>query len=144
VIDVGVQGAPKYSRVLSNAGHANMPLDQQAILQQIDAVRSHVDGLISGSRHKDLSDLSDQGGSEASTVLRSAIERLAPQGSSYLRNISQATVYGGPQGLRSSIRSLMGILSALRLAYASGYLQSVQELAHADVFTGSEERDRMA
>jgi hypothetical protein len=111
-----------------------MPSDQKAILQQIDAIFSHVDTLISTARFGDLSDLSDQYGSEASTLLRSAIERLAPPGSSYVKNMGSITVYGGPQGLRTSIRPLTGILKALRLAYASGYLQSVQELAHADIF----------
>jgi hypothetical protein len=111
-----------------------MPSDQ-AILQQIDAVFPHVGKLISKCKYDDLSDLSDQNGAEAATVLRSTIERLAPPGSAYITNLSKTSIYAGPQGVRQSIRPLLGILGALRRAYADGYLQSIQELTHADVFS---------
>jgi hypothetical protein len=97
-----------------------MPLDQKAILQQIDEVLHHVTILTGNKLHGEIS---DQNGTEAATVLRSAIERLAPPESSYVKNIGKCTIYGGPQGLRQSIRPLIGILNALRVAYASSYFR---------------------
>jgi len=111
-----------------------MALSTQAVLKQIDDVLTHVKQLTSVSRFDDLSDLSDNTAGEAATLLSHTIERLAPHGSSYLKNIGQSTVYGGPEGLRRSINALTGILRALRLSYANDYLQSINELVHADIF----------
>jgi hypothetical protein len=112
-----------------------MALDQETILAQIDYILSHVKQVTSTSKYSDLSDLDDHRGSEAATLLRSTIERLAPSDSSYVKNMASTTIYGGPQGLRTSISPLIGILEALRLSYANGYITSVYELVHADVFS---------
>lgn len=109
-------------------------LDQGAVLREIDDVVAHARHLISGSKYDDLSDLELDVSSEATTLLRSAIERFAPANSAFVKNIGSATIYGGKYTLNQSVRPLLGILSALRLSYASGYLTSIYELVHAELF----------
>ena len=112
-----------------------MPLDQKSILGEIDFVIKHVTDLTENSRDELMFDLPDYASSEASTLLRATIERFAPEGSSFRTNINSTRVYGGPHGLAQSIKPLMGILRALRLSYEQGFLTSIQELIHADVFS---------
>lgn len=109
-----------------------MPLDQTAIVKQIEDV---LDATNIGSPHgyDDLSDLSSEQASEVSNLLFSAIQRLAPAGSPYVHNAKCYESYlTGNIGV--IVRPLRGILKALRTDYQSGYLQSVVELVHADVF----------
>lgn len=103
-----------------------MSLDQKAIIKQIDDI---------------LAKCNPNAGfdtTEASKVLNllfSAIHRLAPPGSVYVNN---AKLYEPRLTQLSSmflaVEPLRGILQALRDEYASGYLQSVIELVHADIF----------
>lgn len=108
-----------------------MALDRTIILKQIDEVFSRIDVLRRSSKYDDHSDMPDEAATEAVSLLTSAIERFAPPGSSYLKNakLSQTTSY-----FQRAIGPLTGVLKALRLAYEKDYLQTVQELVHADVF----------
>jgi hypothetical protein len=107
-----------------------MALDQKAIIQQIDDIlaKSNL-----ASRHDDFSDLSSERRSEAISLVYSAIDRLAPAGSRYIKN---ARVYDdllkGNLGL--ALSPLRGILKALRADYDAGYLQSIIELVQGDIF----------
>lgn len=112
-----------------------MALDSKVALQQIDQVLAHIEQLTSRSRYEDRSDRPDDIASEAATLLSDTIQQLAPPGSSYVKNIGKSSVLGGPEGLRRSINALKGILKALRLAYANGYLKSFSELVHAEIFS---------
>ena len=70
---------------------------------------------------------------EAVSLLFAAIERLAPPGSTYVKNAkAYERILGGNLGV--AVAPLAGILRALRTDYDAGNLQSVIELIHADVF----------
>jgi uncharacterized protein (DUF2164 family) len=109
-----------------------MPLDQKAIISQIDAILDRWRGLKGRSKYDDFSDLREEEVSEVVTLLFAAIERLAPPGSSYVKNAKDY------ERLRSNIgvalAPLAGILKALRADYDAGNLQSIVELVHADIF----------
>jgi hypothetical protein len=108
-----------------------MALDQKAIIKQIEDVLAKSN--LGTSRHEDFSDLSAEKRSEAISLLYSAIDRLAPAGSRYVQNAKlYENLLKGNLGL--AISPLRGILKALRTDYESGYLQSVVELVHADIF----------
>ena len=108
-----------------------MALDQKAIIKQIEDVLAKSN--LGTSRHEDFSDLSAEKRSEAISLLYSAIDRLAPAGSRYVQNAKRyENLLKGNLGL--AISPLRGILKALRTDYESGYLQSVVELVHADIF----------
>jgi hypothetical protein len=111
---------------------ALMPLDQKAIIRQIDDILSRTD-LRSPHQYEDLSDVPTHRVSEAVNLLLSAIYRLAPIDSVYARSAKAYEKYSGGYG-GLAVQPLQGILTALRSDYESGYLQSVVELVHADIF----------
>lgn len=111
-----------------------MPINTTAVLGQIDAALAAWTAARQRSKYDDLSDLKESGLSEVVTVLADAIERFAPPGSTYRAKADLVTKEYGANSLHTQQAVLYGILKALRTAYTSGYLQTVQELVHADVF----------
>jgi hypothetical protein len=67
---------------------------------------------------------------ELATRLRAAIARLAPAGSPYTTDAA-AVPKGWPVGESGQ---LLAIVRALREDYAHGYMRTIEELIHADVF----------
>lgn len=109
-----------------------MPVDKQSIIKQIDDVLER-SNLNSPHRYDDFSDLPQETRSEAINLLYSAIGRLAPAGSPYVQKARlHERVSTANSGL--ALSPLRGILKAIRIDYESGYLQSVVELVHADLF----------
>ena len=110
-----------------------MPLSFETILQQIDAVVAAVEKVKNQSKYDDLSDLKCTGPSEAAARMHATIDRLAPVGSSHSKAAGMLmTQYGVTNAY--AVGPLLGILKAMRADYAAGYLSSVAELIHADVF----------
>jgi hypothetical protein len=64
------------------------------------------------------------------TRMRSALARLAPEGSSYHDN-SNTVEYADT----SDLHCIAGVLQALLADYQGDYLQTFRELAHAELFT---------
>ena len=111
-----------------------MALDHKAkaIVAQIDEIFGKTD-LRSPHRYNDVSDLPVNEITAAVSLLFAAIERLAPPGSSYVRNAKRyEECLAGNIGV--ALGPLRGILQAIKADYQAGYLQSVVELVHADVF----------
>lgn len=102
-----------------------MPLDQEAIIKQIDDV------LAKSANVAGAEDLS-----KALSTILSAIHRLAPSGSLYAENVKgyEAQLTSGVIAISRALGPARGMLQALRHDYESGYLQSVVELIHADIF----------
>jgi uncharacterized protein (DUF2164 family) len=63
--------------------------------------------------------------------LASTMDRLSPPGSFHKKHFERS-MHGSV--LKDRILSMAGLLRALRYDYANGYLQTVQELVHADMF----------
>ena len=105
-----------------------MPLDQKAIIKQIDDILGKSD---LGAGHLMMSDAI----SKALTLLFSAIHRLAPPSSVYVNNVKLYEAHQTQSIERAlALDPVRGILQALRDDYESGYLQSVVELIHAEIF----------
>src|SRR5258708_13599005 len=102
-----------------------MPLDQKAIIEQIDDVLGKFQN-VAGAEEV----------SRAFNVLLSAIHRLAPPGSVYAKNLKgyESGLAGSVIDMSRKLEPLRGMLQALRNDYEAGYLQSVVELIHADIF----------
>jgi hypothetical protein len=109
-------------------------MTKDEIVKEIDVQMSLWRLARSRSQHDDLSDLPDAETTQVLTRLASAVDRLAPAGSRY-RTSAQAALaqYGATNSY--NIQHLAGILQALRADYEAGYLQSVEELIHADLFS---------
>jgi hypothetical protein len=103
-----------------------MPLDQTAIIKQIDDVLAKCQGA-SGATEI----------SRALGIVCSAIRRLAPRGSYYTDNVQkyEARAASGVTSMALALVPIEGMLRALRDDYERGYLQSVTELVHADIFS---------
>lgn len=105
----------------------------EVVLKQIDAVLQAYLQYRNRSQYNDLSDLPEGVVSEVIARLSSTIERLAPDGSPYVRNAQAALKQFGVSNAYN-VMTLLGILKALRADYAAGFLQRVQEFVHADMF----------
>lgn len=104
------------------------------ILAQIDEILGRYKTLRSRSRWSDLSDLGDSGESIAIlTLMCDAVRRFAPPGSQYYDSVDKLIQQYGPDG-HGAIAPAVGVLSALREAYSSGYSKRFAELVHAELF----------
>lgn len=102
-----------------------MPLDQTAIVKQIDDILAKT-GAVSGPAQV----------STAFNVILSAIQRLAPSGTTYANSVKSYERFqtASLPELARALQPLRGTLQALKHDYELGYLQSVVELVHADIF----------
>jgi hypothetical protein len=66
------------------------------------------------------------------TRVFAVIQRLAPEGSSYLDQAQALEERGGADGWM--VVQLAGILRALRADYQAGFIETVERLIRADVF----------
>ena len=110
-----------------------MTINQKAILYQIDTALERWANAKSRSKYDDCSDLGIEV-PELVTILTAAIERLAPRGSRYAENARAALKKHG-ENEAYNLRVLPGILKALRSDYEAGYLRSVHEIIHGDIFS---------
>jgi hypothetical protein len=111
-----------------------MTTSAKAILEQIDSLLTLFAGLRASSKFDDLSGLRDPATIEITTRIAATIRRVAPSGSVH-RDSADAIVKQYGVDNSHSIKPLFGILRALRADYAAGYLTTVEELIHADLFS---------
>jgi hypothetical protein len=111
-----------------------MAIDQRIVFAQIDPLLERYKTARARSQYDDLSDQSDEEHAELLTLMAAAIERLAPPKSRYVESMRE---YIKSAGATNSylFPIFVGILKALRADYAAGYLQSITELIHADIFS---------
>ena len=110
-----------------------MTINQKAILHQIDTALKRWANARSRSQYDDCSDLGIEV-PEIVTILAATIERLAPPGSRYTENARAALKkYGENEAYNLIV--LPGILKALRSDYEAGYLRSIFEIIHGDIFS---------
>jgi hypothetical protein len=115
-----------------------MPIDQAAILRQLDSLISEANKFQhyiqqgrDGTHY--YSNVPKSELADFLTRVVAAIERLAPSGSAYVQTLRG--ILSGYDPIRTDrIDPYVGILKALRADYDAGYLQSVTELIHADLF----------
>ena len=105
-------------------------MDIKIITAQIDLMLGEFEKAKRASPHHDLSGgLASDQMRTIYTRMRAAIERLAPVGSSYLRDAEQVEGHDG-----KIIIAYAGILRAIKDDYTAGYLQTVEDLIQAGVF----------
>jgi hypothetical protein len=98
-------------------------------ITQLDACLADYDAARGRSKHGDMSDLPDDELRAGITRCAAAIDRLTPPHSPY---VAQAQKVGGFPG--EVWAATAGVVRALRADYEAGYMQTVEELIHADVF----------
>lgn len=98
-----------------------MAVSANSVVEQIDELLALYDAAQGNQRGPWI---------ELKTRLSAAIERLAPAGSVYLEDMRSTR---HPNTV-TYVSTYARILRALRADYAAGYMRSVEELIHADVF----------
>lgn len=102
----------------------------QNVLAQIDALLEEWEAARTASPYDDFSGgLPEYQLQAIATRLSAAISRYAPPGSEYAKH---AAAVGGHIGYL--VKHLGGILQALRADIEAGYMQTFEEIVHADVF----------
>ena len=111
-----------------------MAADNKTIVAQIDMVLAQGDTLAQEKSRDTFS--------EVITLYSAAIERLAPPGSQYARELEKQKqkyhpehLLFSPQYRRDTIDGVAGVLRALRQDYDAGRMQSFRELVHSDLFS---------
>lgn len=106
-------------------------LTSESILAQADSLLEKVVAVRTVAKNWDLSDLGDPVLLELRVQLVAMIDRIAPRGSAYAEAAEGAS-RRSPEA--RGVLELEGILRGLRQDVAAGYLASVEELIHADLF----------
>jgi hypothetical protein len=112
-----------------------MPASYEVIVKQIDEVLEKHRAFRARSKYDDCSDQPKHVATELLTLMCAAVERLAPSSSQYVQTM-RATLKTSGEVNAYNIPHVAGILGALRTAYVAGYLETVAELIHADLFAG--------
>lgn len=100
-----------------------------AVLAQIDAVLAEVDRLGSNS-----GDWQTEEGASARTRCVATLRRLAPKGAGYADIVDRAELKAQHWDHLEVARAAAGALRALRADFEAGYLTSLTELVHGDLF----------
>lgn len=104
----------------------------QQFLKQFDKVLELYKDICSRSKYGDHSNIPDTELKKIITMSSSAIERASGRTSQYTRQLEAILSRGGIYG--KQLRSIIGIIEALRNDIAAGWLQSIEELVHGELF----------
>jgi hypothetical protein len=118
-------------------------LNVNDLTTQIDKLLTEYKTLRERSKYNDISDLEDESNSLV-VRLRSAIERLAPAWSTYIKEMN-AAANDTKESTAGRIRIYIGILEAFRADADEGWLLGISELLHADTLSDFiEQADELA
>jgi hypothetical protein len=100
--------------------------------QQLDVVLKEFDEFRARSQHDDLSDMPKADRQALVSKAIAAIHRVGGIKSTYALEVDRLLRLLGP--LHSHTTSIMGVVKALRDDLKAGYLQSLVELVHSNIF----------
>jgi hypothetical protein len=111
-----------------------LTLETDSVLTQIDALLARA-GVAPGAppTRAYFGDMGTAAATRLSTGWLAAVERLCPPGSRYAERARSEVDEHGVSSL-TTLTMLAGILQALRDDYEDGYVVSLTELIHADLF----------
>jgi len=104
------------------------------IIQQIDDVITQYREARKISKYDDCSDLPDEKKAVLLNLMSSTVRQFSPPGSQYEKNLNDMLDKSFATN-SYYIPHLAGMLLALKQAYKKGYLRTVEELIHADLFS---------
>ncbi len=105
----------------------------EKILNQIDLALEEWKFFSANSKNEYCSHNSEEDAVMLTNRLSNTIKRLAPTGSIYIQQLEKTLNQNGHVYIYQ--RPLVGLLSALRRDYELGYLESIEELIHANTFS---------
>lgn len=105
----------------------------KALLAQLDSVIADYDSLVDASSYDHLSDLPEADLQRFIMRARAAIERVSGVDSAYAHQTFD--IVSKSWELRQKAKPIAGVLRALHADIDAGYVQSIEELIHGDVFS---------
>lgn len=105
----------------------------EEFVRQLEDVIDEYEGMIARSQHKDLSDLPKHDRQALVTKTVAAIGRIAGPRSTYGSDLER--IRKDMPALHVHTSSVMGVAMALLNDLEEGFIDSVVEMAHADVFS---------
>jgi hypothetical protein len=121
------------SAIRPQADTGDMRIDASEAIKQVDDLLAKAEPRInmsSGGTYWFQGTTAER--AQMRTRMVATIERLAPRGSRYVLDATASKLLAGNPG--AAVPVLAGVLRALRDDYEAGYLQSIEELIHADLF----------
>lgn len=107
-------------------------INKENALKQLDDIHTRYQEARKSARNEKLEGVPTSKQYAILTAMSAAIDRLAPPDSRYVQNAQKVSEKYGPS---YNISAIYGIFKALRDDYRSGYLQEIEELIHADIFS---------
>jgi len=116
-------------------------------IQQIDAVLAEHSDCVEKSKRGDFGDAVREHFLKIKTRLKAAIDRLSPRDSEYRKSAEEVlkgstgkALIGGASAItlnshQYQSKQLVAILEAMKSDYAAGYMRTIQEMIHADLFS---------
>ena len=109
-------------------------MEKASCIEQLDRVLAQFASLKARSKYadSDMSDLPDSDLQRVITLGRAAIDRIAGPQACYAeqaRDVLKQDIYDGERVIK-----LVGIVESLKLDVEAGYLNSLEELVHGDMF----------
>lgn len=108
-------------------------MDTTVFEKQLRSMVEEFNAMKAKSQHKDLSDLPKSDRQALVTRAISAVHRISGQRSPYSRDIDRLLKTLVP--LHEHMTSIMGVAQALLDDLQAGYLRSLVEIVHADIFS---------
>lgn len=105
------------------------------VLPRLDELIARYEVLRKASKYEDMSDIGNAAASEFVTAAMAAIVDIAGAHSQYALQAQATLAKYSPSYITEAVPHFAGIVKALRSAINSGYLTSVQELIHAELFS---------
>ena len=114
-----------------------MTIDQmtQQFLNQLESIIASYEALKKQSKYDDLSDLGESVAYDLITRSRAAIERISGRESVYSRQVDEAlNIERKYAHDYTRLKMIIGVIRSLHADLQAGYLSSVSELIHGEVF----------
>jgi hypothetical protein len=108
-------------------------LNTDIFVHQLNAVLTEFKTFQSKSQHSDLSDLPTSDRQALVTKAIAAIQRIGGNNSTYANEVER--ILKKLEYLHLHVAHIMGVVTALRDDLKAGYIQSLVELIHSDVFS---------
>ena len=108
-------------------------IDSQLLARQLDDILSSYKELSARSRQNDLSDLPIPDLQRIITQSQAAVIRVTGVASSYAQQVADIIARGDWDCHK--VRSLVGVVQALKHDLEAGYMQTAEELIHGELFS---------
>ena len=108
-------------------------MDLSVLVKQLDVLLESYKAMQLRSEQNDLSDLPKPERQSLVTRSIAAVHRISGPSSTYSEEVDRILKQNPPLHLHTS--PIMGIILALREDTASGYIQNLTEIVHADIFS---------